>query len=94
METQALVRGFIADELLHAGANVSLEPDEPLVSTGILDSLGLVKLLLFLEERFGVTIRDQDVVPGNFNTVSLIATFVELKRRQANEPDSSSRRSG
>lgn len=80
MEIAPIVRAFIVDELLHAGPGVSFEADDPLIRTGILDSLALLKLLLFLEERFGVKVNDREVVPDNFDTLNRIVGFVERKR--------------
>jgi acyl carrier protein len=52
----------------------------PLVSTGILDSTAVLKLLIFLEEFFHITISDQELIPATFENVDLITAFVERKR--------------
>ena len=62
---------------------VSLQPNSSLISTGVLDSLGLLKLLLFIEERFGLKVKDGEVHPSNFETVNHIAAFIEAKRKEA-----------
>lgn len=80
MEIVSVVKRFIVDELLYAGPGASLGPDDSLVSTGLLDSLALLKLLLFLETRFGVKVDDRDVVPANFDTLNRIVGFVERNR--------------
>ena len=89
METESLVRGFIAEELLHARSETSPEPNDSLISTGLLDSLALLKLLLFLEKRFGVKVHDGEVVPSNFETVNRIVKFVELKTQSSDNADTS-----
>ncbi len=81
MDTATIVTGFIRDELHQRRDRVSLRPDESLISTGVLDSLALLKLILFIEERFSVKVLDGEVIPGNFETVARIAAFVEGKRQ-------------
>jgi acyl carrier protein len=83
METETIITKFISEELLRGDGEVSLESNASLISTGVLDSLGLLKLLLFIEERFNVKVKDGEVHPGNFETVNHITTFIEAKRNEA-----------
>jgi acyl carrier protein len=83
METETIITKFINEELLRGDGDVSLEPNASLISTGILDSLGLLKLLLFIEERFNVKVKDGEVHPSNFGTVNQIISFIESKRKEA-----------
>jgi acyl carrier protein len=83
METEAIITRFISDELLRGDGEVSLEPNGSLISTGILDSLALLKLLLFIEERFGVKVQDGEVNPSNFETINRIKAFIESKKTGA-----------
>jgi acyl carrier protein len=83
METEAILTRFISDELLRGKDEVSLEPNGSLISTGILDSLALLKLLLFIEERFGLKVQDGEVNPSNFETINRIKAFIESKKGKA-----------
>ena len=56
--------------------------DEPLVSTGLIDSLAMLRLIGFLEEEFSLTIGDGDVTLDNFETMRHLMQFLE--RKQAN----------
>lgn len=85
MNIQTEIERFILDELL-SGARPSLDPEEPLFSTGTLDSLGTLRLITFLEERFGLVIGDGEVGDENFKTVSRIRAFVERKLAQTAPP--------
>jgi acyl carrier protein len=82
METEEIVLKFIREELLRGYGQVSLEPNGSLISTGILDSLALLKLLLFIEERFSLKVKDGEVNPSNFETVDRITAFIESKRKE------------
>ena len=57
----------------------SLAPDEDLLEMGIIDSLGIMKLILFMEETFGIAVADEDIVPENFQTLNMMVKFVEQK---------------
>lgn len=80
METEAIITKFIREELLRGDGQASLEPNGSLISSGILDSLALLKLLLFIEERFSLKVKDGEVAPVNFETVNRITAFIEGKR--------------
>ena len=56
-----------------------IDPDESLLSSGILDSLGLLRLVAFLEERFGVAVEGDEVIPENFETIDSIKNFIQHK---------------
>jgi len=45
----------------------------------VLDSIGMLSFLMFLEQTFGIRIRDQDVVAENFDTVSTTISYIEKR---------------
>jgi acyl carrier protein len=57
----------------------SLASDEDLLEQGIIDSLGIMKLILHMESAFGIKISDDDVVPENFQRLNSMVKFVENK---------------
>jgi acyl carrier protein len=68
------IRRFIEQEVL-AGEVARIENDTPLL-TGTIDSFGLMQLVTFLEEEFGIEIDPRDMTPEHFSTVDDIATLV------------------
>lgn len=58
----------------------SLDPGMDLLASGVIDSFGLIGLIAALEREFEIDIVDEDVVPGNFQTLADLAAFVETKR--------------
>ncbi len=78
-ETQK-IREFIIQELMHGDEGPGLRPDDSLLERGILDSLGLLNMLAFLEQEYQVLIEDQDIVPENFETIRAIAGLVTKRR--------------
>jgi acyl carrier protein len=57
----------------------SLTPDEDLLQQGILDSLGIMKLIVYIEESYGIKIEDEEIIPENFQSLNSMVTFIGLK---------------
>jgi acyl carrier protein len=72
---------FILNELPAAARLQMLAPEDSLLALGVLDSAGLIEILAFCEQRYGVKIADADLRPANFESVSAIARMV--KRAQS-----------
>ena len=84
MTISETIEKAILSEIAVDSDKKSLDPDEDLLEEGIIDSLGIVKLVLLMEERFGIKVDDEDVVPENFQTLGSMVRFVEQKM-QANQ---------
>ena len=79
MTTQNIIKDFIVDTLLVASDRPDVSADEPLTSSGLIDSLGMLRLIMFLEEHFKVQVGDGEVGEENFGTVSRLAAFIDRK---------------
>ncbi len=80
MNTAELIRNFIIKDILTDSARSNIGYDDSLLEAGIIDSLGIVKILSFLSDRLDVTVEDQDVIPENFETINAISSYVEKKK--------------
>ncbi len=60
-----------------------LTDDTLLVTSGLVDSTGMLEVINFLESEFGIQIRDQETTPENLESISRMAAFVERKRAAA-----------
>lgn len=76
------IRQFLVDEVLEGPEFADFPIDAPLLS-GVIDSFGLVTLIDFIEDRFGVTIGHEEMVKDNFRSVEALASFIESKREGA-----------
>ena len=83
MTTQNIIKDFIVDTLLMASDRPDIGADEPLTSSGLIDSLGMLRLIMFLEEHFKVQVGDGEVGEQNFGTISRLAAFVDRKRQES-----------
>jgi acyl carrier protein len=74
------VEQFILAELARGRGVTSIERDESLLTSGIVDSHGVMELVGFLEQRYGIAVDDADLTPENFDNVVSIEAFVERKQ--------------
>ena len=80
MTLRAELRQFIVENYLLTRDDGSLGDSESLTARGILDSTGALELVLHLEERYGVTVQDEELHPDNLDSIDKIAAFIERKR--------------
>jgi acyl carrier protein len=73
---EAVINEFITKELVQDPAVLPLGNDTSLLETGVLDSLSLLRLVVFIKGRFGLVVNDVDLVPENFNTVDAICAYL------------------
>jgi len=66
---------FIRTELLH-GRSVNFDADQDLLSAGIIDSLGILRLVAFMEDQLGIQVLDEDVVFENFSSIKVMNDYV------------------
>jgi acyl carrier protein len=79
MDTGTIVEEFIVDELIIGSKGQKIDYDESLVSKGVIDSLAILRLISFIEEKFNVKVNDDEVVLENFETINIIVKFIDDK---------------
>ena len=77
MET--IINDYISREFVRDPALLPLADDANLLDSGILDSLSLLRLVVFLEGRFGITMGDADLLPENFASVNTICAYIRAR---------------
>jgi acyl carrier protein len=77
------VRRFIIADLGWEGAADQLTDDLPLIHEGVLDSLGILTLVTFLESTYGLEVEDSEILPANLGTVGSIERYVLAKQGSA-----------
>ena len=71
--------GYIAAEIMQQ-AGRKIDPDEALISGGLIDSFSLVDLALFIEENFGVRIDDTELNADTFDTLNQLAALIQSRQ--------------
>ncbi len=74
---------FLVTEIAADIGKRSLTPDEDLLEQRIIDSLGILRLVSYLEESQKIKILDGDIVPENFQSLNSIIRFVEEKKQNS-----------
>ena len=81
----AIVIKYIEDNLLSGKGKIELSPEDDLLGSGLLDSMGVMRLVGFVEETFNIKIPPEDIVIENFMDVKAITNYVESQHVD-NEP--------
>ena len=79
MDINTRIKNFIAKNLLYSDNGFKYTDDASFLQEGIVDSVGVMELILFVEEAFGVAVDDNDVTPDNFDSVNKLAGYIRSK---------------
>ena len=83
---ESVINDYISREIVQDPAELPLSNDTSLLKGGILDSLSLLRLVVFLQDRFQVTVDETELLPENFDSVDAICAYLrarELGRQEA-----------
>jgi acyl carrier protein len=80
-DIRADIKQYILDEFLPGENPAALTEETPLITGGILDSIATMKLVMFLEEQFGVEFQAHEMSPDHLNSLADIARTVQEKRQ-------------
>ena len=79
-ETKAKVRSYILENYLFTDDESELNSADSLLEKGIIDSTGVMEVIMFLEEEFGVAVEDDEMVPENLDSVDNLVRFIHVKQ--------------
>jgi len=72
------VREYVIENFLFGDAS-QLEDDTSFLESGIIDSTGILELINFIEEKYGIKVDDEELVPENFDSLKNITQYLERK---------------
>jgi acyl carrier protein len=78
--TKEELRQYILSEFLPGEKPANLHDDTPLRTSGIVDSVGTLRLVSFVEERYGIQVEAHEASVENFDSIEAIASFVQNKK--------------
>jgi len=82
-DIQSTVKSYILEEFLPDANPDELNSTTPLIAGGILDSLATVRMVMFLEQKFGIDVQAHEVSAENLESLDLIAHLVRRKQAAA-----------
>ena len=72
------VREFIVSNFLY-GQDRSFKDDDSFMGEGLVDSTGVLQLVAFLEETYGITVEDEELIPENLDSISYVSAYLARK---------------
>lgn len=78
MDTEKILIEFIKSEFMIEQQTSQLPIEQPLLND-VIDSVGLMRLVVFIEEKFNLTVQDEDLVPENFQNIKKISEYIRTK---------------
>lgn len=75
------VKTFILRNFLFTEDQSAVQDDQSLMTSGVLDSTGILELIGFVEETYGIKVADEEMLPENFDSVAAISAFVGRKKQ-------------
>ena len=82
MQIEATIRKFIIENFVFEEDD-NLKRDTSFLENGIIDSTGILELVMFIEETYGISVEDEEIVPENLDSISNIAEYVQKKQEQS-----------
>lgn len=92
LQIEEYIRDFVAHNLLYDDTGFTYADDTSFLQEGIIDSLGVLELVEFVQKTFGVRVAQQEVTAAHFDSVARLAAFVRQKRTDARQPEASTAR--
>ncbi|MDD5719185.1 MAG: acyl carrier protein [Candidatus Krumholzibacteria bacterium] len=83
MDLEQKIRAFILDSFLFTDDQSALSSQDSLLEKGIIDSTGVLEVIAFLEQEFGVAVEDEEMIPENLDSVANLVAFIQRKRAAA-----------
>ncbi|MDH4276295.1 MAG: acyl carrier protein [Gammaproteobacteria bacterium] len=80
MSTQNLIVDYILQNFLFSDDRSLINPGDSFLEKGIIDSTGIMELIFFIEDQFGIKVLDEEMVPENLDSVNRIVSFIDKKK--------------
>jgi len=80
---EGMIRSYIAEKILFSKNGYPYPDETSFLEGGIVDSTNVLELVMFVEESFGISVEDEDILPDNFDSVAKLAAFVRRKASSA-----------
>jgi acyl carrier protein len=81
LEIAQQISNFIINNFMMGRSSYELTDDDSLLDKGIIDSTGVLELVSFIEETYGFTVEDDELVPENLDSVNRLVDYINKKRQ-------------
>lgn len=80
MSAREKIRSYILENYLFSDDQAALADKDSFLDKGIIDSTGILEVIYFLEDEFGLTVDDEEMLPENLDSVENLILFIEKKK--------------
>lgn len=77
-----MIRAYVLEDFVFTDDGHRLREDASFLEKGMVDSTGVLELVIFVEERFGFAVEDEGILPENFDPVAQLAGYVRRKKEK------------
>ena len=81
MNVKSEIRAYIIDNFLYGEDDNTLGDDVSFLENGIIDSTGVLELVSFVQETYGIKVTDEELIPNNFDSLNKLGAFI-LKKQE------------
>lgn len=75
-DVEGKIAGYIAENILFSKSGYPYAYNDSFLENGIIDSMNVLELVMFVEENFGFKVKDDEILPDNFDSVTKLSTFI------------------
>ncbi len=79
MDIREQIKSYIAETFLFSDDGFEFSDDDSFLDEGIVDSMGVLEIIMFLEETFGFSVEDEEIKPENFDSVNNLYSYIQRK---------------
>lgn len=76
ISNKEIIKKFIVKEIAKKEEHMQVSDQENIVETGLIDSLGIMQLVLYLEKEFFIKVKDEDIIPEHFESIDAISAYI------------------
>jgi len=80
MSTKEKIRNYVLENYLFSTDPSALSDNDSFLDKGIIDSTGILEVIYFLEDEFGIKVEDDEMVPENLDSVNNLVAYIEKKK--------------
>lgn len=70
------IRKFMAENFIVETDSSTLDSEISLTQAGVMDSMGVLELIMFIEQKYGITIPDEDTLPENLDSIARVVRYI------------------
>ena len=85
MDIPSTIRHFIREKFVFSSEDTGFDDQASFMETGLVDSTGVLEIIQFIEETFGIAVQDEELIPENLDSVDNLSNFVGRKISQAEQ---------